>query len=238
MQHKLTLRNSLWALALTALSFAAQAISFTPIEAEFTPSGRGSTQIFRLENTTAEPAAVEISMFTRAMAKDGEDILKEADDQFNVFPTQMVLQPGQVQTIRVQYVGPAGFESERAFRLVAEQLPIDVGQAPATNGGRMRLLVKYIASVYVRPPNLKAALVVKKVNVIDGKWLAITVENEGKTRKIMKDLTVTIGSVELTGVALKGMEGENVLAGTTREFRIALPAQAIDVKATARLRVP
>ncbi|MEN9588016.1 MAG: hypothetical protein RIT15_1591, partial [Pseudomonadota bacterium] len=211
-------------LVVASASFVTHAISFTPIEMDFAPTGRGSTQIFRLENTTPEPVAVEISMKSRLMKLNGEDDLQDAEDQFNVFPSQVVMQPGQVQSVRVQYIGPAALDRERAFRLIAEQLPIDVGQAPS-NGGRMRLLVKYVASVYVLPSNLKAILSITKLEVVDGKWLAITMQNQGKTRKILKNISLDIGSVSLSSLDLKGLEGENILADTIREFRVPMPAQ-------------
>jgi len=218
------------------VSLAAHAISFTPIEMDFAPTGRGSTQIFRLENTTPDPVAVEISMKSRTMTRSGEDDLQDADDQFNVFPSQVVMQPGQVQSVRVQYIGPAVLDREKAFRLIAEQLPIDVGQAP-TNGGRMRLLVKYVASVYVLPSNLKAVLSITKLDILDGKWLVITMQNQGKTRKILKDITIDIGAESLSGADLKGLEGENILAETTREFRVPLPERPIDIKAAVRIKL-
>ena len=223
-------------LVVASASFVTHAISFTPIEMDFAPTGRGSTQIFRLENTTPEPVAVEISMKSRLMKLNGEDDLQDAEDQFNVFPSQVVMQPGQVQSVRVQYIGPAALDRERAFRLIAEQLPIDVGQAPS-NGGRMRLLVKYVASVYVLPSNLKAILSVTKLEVVDGKWLAITMQNQGKTRKILKNITLDIGSVGLSSLDLKGLEGENILANTIREFRVPMPAQPIDLKAAVRIKL-
>lgn len=223
-------------LVVASASFVTHAISFTPIEMDFAPTGRGSTQIFRLENTTPEPVAVEISMKSRLMKLNGEDDLQDAEDQFNVFPSQVVMQPGQVQSVRVQYIGPAALDRERAFRLIAEQLPIDVGQAPS-NGGRMRLLVKYVASVYVLPSNLKAILSVSKLEVVDGKWLAITMQNQGKTRKILKNITLDIGSVGLSSLDLKGLEGENILANTIREFRVPMPAQPIDLKAAVRIKL-
>lgn len=222
--------------ALVTASFLTHAISFTPIEMDFSPTGRGSTQIFRLENTTPEPVAVEISMKSRMMKLSGEDELQDAEDQFNVFPSQVVMQPGQVQSVRVQYIGTTTLDRERAFRLIAEQLPIDVGQAPA-NGGRMRLLVKYVASVYVLPSNLKAILSITKLEIVDGKWLAITMKNQGKTRKILKDITIDIGQVSLSGNDLKGLEGENILADTTREFRVPLPSRPIDIKAAIRMKL-
>ena len=223
-------------LVVVTASFVTHAISFTPIEMDFAPTGRGSTQIFRLENTTPEPVAVEISMKSRLMKLNGEDDLQDAEEQFNVFPSQVVMQPGQVQSVRVQYIGVAVLDRERAFRLIAEQLPIDVGQAPS-NGGRMRLLVKYVASVYVLPSNLKAILSVTKLEVVDGKWLAITIQNQGKTRKILKNISLDIGSVSLSSLDLKGLEGENILADTIREFRVPLPAQPIDLKAAVRIKL-
>jgi fimbrial chaperone protein len=223
-------------LVVVTASFVTHAISFTPIEMDFAPTGRGSTQIFRLENTTPEPVAVEISMKSRLMKLNGEDDLQDAEDQFNVFPSQVVMQPGQVQSVRVQYIGPAALDRERPFRLIAEQLPIDVGQAPS-NGGRMRLLVKYVASVYVLPSNLKAILSVTKLEVVDGKWLAITMQNQGKTRKILKNISLDIGGVSLSSLDLKGLEGENILADTIREFRVPMPAQPIDLKAAVRIKL-
>lgn len=213
-------------LLLCAAACAAQAISFTPIEVDFSPAGRATTQVFRLENTNTEPAAVEISVKSRQMARNGEDVLGEADEQFSIFPAQVVLQPGQAQTIRVQYTGPASIDTERPFRLIAEQLPIDVGQAPQ-NGGRMRLLVKYVASVYVVPQNVKAVLSVQDVQAAtdsQGQWLDVTVLNEGGTRKILRDARLVLGSATLEGAAVKGLAGENILAKTTRTFRIPAPA--------------
>lgn len=210
------------AVALASLACVAHAISFTPIEADFGSSGRPATKVFRLENTTGEAVAVEVSIKSRKMERNGEDTLGDADDQFSIFPAQVVLQPGQVQTIRVQYTGPAAIDSEQAFRLIAEQLPIDVGQAPQ-NGGRMRLLVKYVASVYVVPANAKAILSVRDVQLVSdstGKWLDVTVLNEGSTRKVMREAKLVVGSTILDGAAVKGLAGENILAKTTRTFRI------------------
>lgn len=201
------------------------ALSFTPIEMDFTPSGRGSTQIYRIENTNAETAAVEISIKNRKMQINGEDQLSDADDDFNIFPAQVVLQPGQTQTVRVQYTGAANLTSEKAYRLIAEQLPIDIGQGPQ-NGGRMRLLVKYVASVYIVPvgarPKLK--LLETKLSTEEGKaWLELLIHNEGSSRKILKDTQVQIAGQKLNGLELKGLEGENLLAQTQRWFRISAP---------------
>jgi fimbrial chaperone protein len=212
---------------LVAMGASAQAMTFTPIEMDFNASGRGATRMFRLENNTSEPAAVELMIKSRSMAMNGQDVLEDAEDQFSIFPAQLVLQPGQVQSVRVQYMGPAAIDKERAFRLIAEQLPIDVGQAPQ-EGGRMRLLVKYIASIYVVPHNVKAVLSVPEAQIVsegDQRWLQVKVRNEGGTRKILKNVKLLVGKLNLAGDALSGMEGENVLAQTSRVFRLKLPPE-------------
>ena len=224
-----------WVTAL--LCGPAAALTFTPIEMDFSPSGRGATQTFRLANNDAEPAAVEITMKSRTMARNGDDVLGDADEQFTIFPAQIVLQPGQVQSVRVQYTGEAAIEQEKAFRLIAEQLPVDVGQAQQ-NGGRMRLLVKYVASVYVMPRNTKPLLTITETKIVQEagqRWLQVTVDNSGSGHKILKNAQLVVGAVNLKGDALLGMEGENLLAQTTRTFRIKAPAELTEVSAPARL---
>ena len=215
------------------------ALAFTPIEMDFTPSGRGSTQIYRLENTLQEPVAVEISVKHRAMAINGDDELTDADDDFNIFPAQVVLRPGQVQTVRVQYNGPASLNTEKAYRLIAEQLPIDIGQAPQ-NGGRMRLLIKYVTSLYVVPSGVRANVRLMQTRLVtdEGKpWLELLLKNEGTSRRVLKDVKVQVGGHTLQGDDLKGLDGENLLAQTQRWFRVAAPK---DLNSTQdlQLRLP
>jgi fimbrial chaperone protein len=208
------------------LAAPAQAFRLIPIEMEFEPQGRGATQIFRLENDSAEPVAVELTMMGRRMTETGEDQLDDASDRFVIFPEQVVLQPNQSQSVRVQWIGPTTPERELAFRMVAEQLPVDLGRAPP-QGGQVRLLVRYVASVYITPPGAKPDLGVTAV-APQGKQLAVTVSNRGTARQILRDPTLTVQtadkSVPLRGDQLAGLAGENVLAGGTRRFLIPLPA--------------
>lgn len=211
---------------LLAQASPASAFRLVPIEMEFAPSGRGATQIFRLENDTAEPVAIEVSLLARRMTEQGEDQLDPAADKFTVFPEQVVLQANQSQSVRVQWMGDANPSQELAFRLIAEQLPVDLGKAPLP-GGQVRLLVRYVASVYITPQGAKPDPVVTSV-APQGKALAVTVANRGTARQILRDatLTVTGGGKTLTlrGDQLAGLAGENVLAGATRRFSIPLPA--------------
>ena len=158
----------------------------------------------------------------------GEDILVEDIDNFVVFPAQVILQPGQEQAIRVQWIGDPAPSQELAFRLIAEQLPIDLGEAQE-EGGQMKLLVRYIASLYVVPDGAAPEVaLVSAVPSSDGAGLELVFENSGSAHALLSELVLTIagggGEVVLTKGQLEGVAGQNVLAGRTRQSVIAWPA--------------
>ena len=223
-----------------ATAYPAAAMQLTPIEMDFTTSGRGTTQTFRLENNTRDPVAAEITIKSRKMSLQGVDVLSDAEDDFTVFPAQLVLQPGQVQSVRVQWLGKSAPKSELAYRLIAEQLPIDVGK-PQAQGGAVRLLVRYIASLYVVPAGARSQLTVKnaeRINIASTPRLRVTLENNGTTRQVVRDVNLRItgpgqSNVILKDQQLQGLIGENILAGHARQFDLAWPQQLADGPLTA-----
>ncbi len=222
---------------LSMLAGLAQAITLVPLDRGFTPTGLGSTQTFTVNNTGKQPAAVEITLMAREMDAQGQDILTEADDDFTVFPAQMVLQPGQAQTVRVQYVGPANLTTERAYRLIAEQLPIDLGEA-AQDGGRISLMMKYVASLYVTPAKAKAQFVVSDLKAVEDKGqplLELLLRNDGNAHKVITNGRLYIGQQELKGEQIGPLEGANLLPAGKRVFRIPMPAGEAVMSQSVRL---
>ncbi|MBB6254809.1 fimbrial biogenesis chaperone [Nitrospirillum iridis] len=218
-----------------------------PIEMDMEPSGRGATQIFRVENDGKDPVAIDVKVMTRTMDQDGQDVLTDAEDSFAIVPEQIILQPGENQSIRVQWSGDPKPAKELPFRLVAEQLPIDLGGAPV-QGGQVKLLVKYVASLYVVPEGAKAKLVVVSATPkpatppATGTVMEVVVRNDGTSRQVMRDLELTAQvngkTVTLRKEQLTGMVGENVLAGVSRRFHIPWPADLPQGPATVTLSVP
>jgi fimbrial chaperone protein len=197
---------------------------------DFEPSGRGTTQTFRLENAGTQRAAVEISIHALDITPDGEEKRTRADGVFNVFPSQIVLPPRGTQVLRVQWRGPAKLEKELVYRLIAEQLPVEL-QKREQSGARINILLRYEAILYVVPKGAKGELrlVSTEPATRDGKpALAISIENRGNAHGRLVDpkleLTaasgqaVTLGAAELTELA-----GVSVLAGRTRHFRVPWP---------------
>ena len=205
----------------------AGAFRLVPIEMEFAPSGRDATRTFSVTNESSEPVAVEVTIKARAMTETGDDQLTDAYDDWVVFPEQLILQPGETQSIRVQWIGQAAPAKELPFRLIAEQQAVDIGRPPA-QGGQVRLLVKYIASLYVVPEGVKPDVRIVSAGPAEGgAVLEIVTRNDGTKRQILKDASLTLKaggkSLTLEKESLEGFAGENVLPGVTRRFRLPWP---------------
>lgn len=232
-------------LPLLGLTAPASAFRLIPIEMNFEPSGRGATQIFRLENDAQTPVAVEISIVGRGQDENGEDVLSGGGDDWVIFPEQLILEPGQNQSVRVQWIGNAAPPKELPFRLVAEQLPIDVGQAPA-QGAQVRLLVQYKASLYVVPPGVAPKLTVLSAGPTKlsdgGTVLDLRVQNSGTAHQILRDPTLTLAAgntkVSIKADKLGGLAGENLLPGVTRRFLLPWPQELPVGPLTATIALP
>lgn len=221
----------------------AHAYKLIPISAELAPSGKSARQTFRIENTSNEPIAVELAMYSRNMTPDGKDILKDAENDFVLFPAQAIVMPGKTQAIRLQWIGDPNPEKELAFRMICEQLPVTFGK-DQTEGGQVRLLVRFIASIYVAPRSARPNITVKSVSTgFDSKrnrQLVINIINDGTAHSLLRDpvLTLTAGStkINLATDQLLGLASQNLLAGHNREFLLPWPKDLpVGVPVTAKL---
>lgn len=207
---------------LLLLAAPAAAFNFTPIDATLRPAGSGATQTFSVENPSPGPVAVEITMHSREMTPEGDDVLAPAGDLFTVYPSQLILPPGGRQSVRVQWNGPAELDGERAFRLIAEELPIDLGD-DEDEGAGLDLLVRYVASVYVQPQGAEARISIDAETDDDG--VVLVIRNQGTMRAVLRDEDYAIYAdgerVELDEAQIEALSAVNVLAGHTR--RLAIP---------------
>ena len=221
-------------LLLSALFFlnlpAARAFKLVPIKMDFEPAGRGANQAFRLENDSSNSVPVQISMLTRQVALDGTETNAPAEDDFLVYPPQILLKPRQVQTVRVKWLGNPKPEKELAYRILAEQLPVNLDKENQS-GAQINLLVRYLGSVYIVPKGAKADVVLASAapqTDAEGKrQIELIFYNQGKAHSILSDLRLTIQTggktVELGSESLPKVAGENILAGQKRRFLLPWP---------------
>src|SRR3990167_3997979 len=81
------------------------AYKLEPISRVFAPSGSNATQSFEIINDGAERGAVTISVTTLERDEAYVEINRDAEDDFLIYPAQIVLSPGKRQTVRLTWLG-------------------------------------------------------------------------------------------------------------------------------------
>lgn len=210
---------------------SSQAFTLIPISATLTPTGYGAATSFRVENETSNRVAFQITMITRNMDEQGDETYQSASNLFTVFPPQGVVPPGKLQNIRLVWKGPRDPTNELAFRIVAEELPVNFD--PDTKESHIKLLVRYLGTVYIRPkgakPHLKVIDLVKAAGNSAGTNLyELTLANTGGAHQGLKNCVLTVTGSKGESIIMKTnqldkLEGQNILAHHRRRFLVTLP---------------
>lgn len=202
---------------------AAFAFTFMPMSISISPSGAQSIATFRLTNDGGQQIAIAIKATTRQIDESGTEINGPADQDFTIFPTRIVVQPNSFQIVKVQYKGTPKLSKEMPYRIIAEQVPIDFTQQQ-TSG--VKVMFRYIAALYVTPPNVNYKLAISKVEYAEQegtKGFLITVTNTGTRHALINDPVIKItapgsAAITLQEDAVKSMQGQNLLPGNVRHF--------------------
>lgn len=194
--------------------------TFTPMS-QTIELARGQKEAqFLLDNPTSEPMAVVLTLAERIQKSDGQEENPKTQE-LAIFPPQLILPPKEKRTIRVQWLGEKP-KIEKAFRVIAEQLPLKV-DGKKQKGSGIKMLMRYKAALYVNPGDTEASVVIRSI-VADPSGVTVTLENTGSQHRPLLNpkliVTVNKKSVELSGQELKGLAGENILAGATRVFKV------------------
>ena len=214
------------------LALPASAFRLDPMVVEFTPSGAGSSKVFKVENNGQDRIAVQLKTTTREVSPSGQET-RNPSTEFSIFPDQISLGPNDTRNIRVTYNGSKDVASERSFRLIATQLPVDF--KGEKKQAQLNFLFQYVASLYVTPPQALAKLEVQKIEATGAKKLKISLANIGSAHRLLKDvklkLTTESGEpVAIQEASFKDWPGENLLAGSKRDYELEtvqpLPAKA------------
>lgn len=209
--------------------------AFSPMS-QTIEQGDGVKQVqYLVDNPTTEPMAVEIALKERIQKEDGTEE-NPATKDLAAFPPQLIIPPKEKRSIRVSYMG-AKLAKEKAYRVIAEQLPLEV-DGKKRKGSGIKMLLKYVAALYVNPGDTAPQL---KVKVVDNKdQLKLAVENQGSMHAPLTRPTLTLvkgdKKIVLKGDQLKGLAGENILAGAKRNFSV--PAvKDVDNSFTGSLKI-
>lgn len=224
----------------------ASAYEFSPIVAQFTAQGSGSTRTFVVRNNHSEPIALQIEVFRRTSDALGNEQREPEYDDFIVTPPQLVLAPGRSQSIRARWVGGDAPDIEQSYRFVVTQLPIkykreDVGNARMAD---VKMGFRYEAAIYVLPtkgsPSAEIIHSEAATSTEGQRVLRLTVQSTGTRRAILQNPVVTVTSsgqsVELSGEDVFGLDDRNIIAGSKAVIDLPWPEELPVGPITASLK--
>jgi len=221
-------------LIVSGSSFPAAALKISPFKAAMV-AGTDTSKVFHVENNSSESAAVQISMETWSITPEGTEVNRDAEDEFTVFPAQVVLKPHERRAVRIQWLGSDLPQKEKAYRVLAEQIPISLLDTPAAGSG-LKFLLRFKAGLYIGPAKPAADVVVAKTEPHGLNTLRVTLQNNGTGHTLMRNpqLTLTLEdgqTVIVKDTDLRGLAGSNMHAGSTRYFDVSVPSGLSSVKA-------
>lgn len=197
------------------------AFKFSPMSQTLEMSqGQLSVQFF-VENEATQPIAIQLSSATRSMKENGEEVNSKAEDEIEIFPEQLILEPHQKRSIKVSYKGTKDIKIEKAYRIIAEQLPVELSEKKS-KASSIKVLLRYVAALYVDPGKTESQIVYQESKIKDKK-IYVVVENKGTRHQVLTNLRIQVVQKKKEIIEkqfLKGMNGENILAQSKRVFEI------------------
>src|SRR5665647_630369 len=165
------------------LSFAPLLFSFkfNPMSQSIELAEDQKSAQFTVENDTPETMAIELTVRERIMDDLGKEINPKVEGM-TIFPPQMIIPSKEKRTVRVTWNG-GKVESERAFRVIAEQLPLKVDEKTKRKSG-IQMLMRYMAALYVNPKDSepKISTLIQKVTASE---LTLLVTNDGNKHQVL-----------------------------------------------------
>lgn len=231
-------RNILFVIFSFFISLNTYAFKFSPMSTSIGIASNKNSTLFYLENDSDQPIAVTASLLKREMNVEGVESNKKIDGELMVYPSQLIIPPNEKRSVKVTWVGKTAPTAELSYRLVAEQLPIELDKNKKQKAS-IKVLLRYVAALYVEAEDYTPDVTLKKMDV-DDKSVSFLLANAGKKHQILANLTMKVSGkkdIDLTSDDLKGMTGENVLASSERVFRFPKNGKLKDIQATDKVKI-
>jgi fimbrial chaperone protein len=212
----------------------AVAMTVQPVINNLKQSGNGMTQIITVENTFATPLPVELRVQSLEFDENGVKETGKDPGDLLIFPPQALIQPGQTQSFRVQYVGDPELKTSKHYYVTVAQLPVKL---PAGQSA-IQILYNFQVLVSIAPNGVKPAIKVQSAEIGHnpaGKPIPlVTLSNtsaaygylsEGRLRIVEKDAA----GKEVFRRTLSGPETQQTigfgLVGANQTRRMSLPIE-------------
>lgn len=208
------------------------AMTVQPVVINLQTSGRGMSQVITVENTFAAPLPVELRVQELTLDEDGVKLTGVDPGDLLVFPPQALIQPGQTQSFRVQYVGDPDLKASKHYYITVAQLPVKLPEGQSA----IQILYNFQVLVSVTPAGAKPEMSIQSAEVgrnADGKPVPVIMMtnasiahgylSNGRLRIVQRDAA----GKEVFKQSLSGPEIQQTigfgLVGANQTRRITVP---------------
>ena len=184
----------------------AGSVELSPITLQMV--GKERTTTLRVRNTEAQPITLQLRAVDWAQAS-GEDVYTPSQT-LAVSPPVFTLKPGETQTVRVVVEGVTAIKTERAYRLILDQIP----ESHLKGEAGVVVPIRVLLPVFLTPSAASRPHLSWKLNASPSGGM-LTASNTGDARERLVGLKVTSGATEVASD--QGLSGY-VLAGASRTW--------------------
>ena len=147
---------------------AVEAMRVSPMVAEISSRGAGSSARIEVQNLAAKALPYETRITRISFDENGKLVETPADEDFLVFPPQGVVPVRGRQVIRVQWVGDPDIDVSRAYYVGIRQLPVELEEGASGDLAAQVQVVYHMKSlVTVAPPGATADVSVVSARAIE-----------------------------------------------------------------------
>jgi P pilus assembly chaperone PapD len=204
------------------------AINLMPMT-ETVDSKKKKNIVFQVSNPSKEPVAVDFSVLKVVSTKNNHEE-RVATHDVQAYPTQFILAPKETKSVRVRYMGSKLPSKEEVYRVIAQELDIDVSDKKADNNdGKVKAQIKmrfsYEGLIFVHKEDAKPELHVTDVQK-SPQGLQLNIANQGTSSALPNSANYDYFAqaqgkeYKLTENDLKGAEFRRVLAGANNHFTL------------------
>lgn len=226
--------QALTMISAVALPMQVSAMTVQPVVIDLQTSGRDMSKIITVENTFASPLPVELTIQELTLTDDGVSLTGKDPGDLLVFPPQALIQPGQTQTFRVQYVGDPALAASKHYYITVAQLPVKLPEGKSA----IQILYNFQVLISVSPGGAKPSLSITSAQV--GKNAAgkpvpvITVANASAAHGYLSSGRLRVVEKDASGkeVFRKTFSGPEIqqtigfgLIGSNQTRRISVPVE-------------
>lgn len=165
------------------------------VKYNFDTEGSGMTRSLIVMNKGQDLLAVEISIATRDIDMDGHETLGAPSTDFDIYPTQLLINPGEDANVTLVWKGTGKPDRELAYRVISNEIPFH--DDSSFKAGPIQLLVgrRFLHAAYVTPPNVKPNIRIQSLTPSENEGVAslvVMIENVGTAHKVFSGFAVKV----------------------------------------------